>query len=175
MKKFIKMQRLKIVEQIIIVLFLAVILPTVVSTVVVNNINQHAVRNELQYSALNISESIASNIETFSRSGEDELQQIVLALRHIKSDYAQEVYLKDLLANSKVISSLELVRKEDTSKYAEWNDYTKYNYNKKTIEILKKIDDSEAVLAAVDVAVFEDQIFNIYKKDDRQIYVLSKD
>lgn len=175
MKKFIKMQRLKIVEQIIIVLFLAVILPTVVSTVVVNNINQHAVRNELQYSALNISESIASNIETFSRSGEDELQQIVLALRHIKSDYAQEVYLKDLLANSKVISSLELVRKEDTSKYAEWNDYTKYNYNKKTIEILKKIDDSEAVLAAVDVAVFEDQIFNIYKKDDRQIYVLNKD
>ena len=175
MKNFIKMKRLKIVEQIIIVLFLAVIVPTVVSAVIVNNINQHAVRNELKYSALNISESIASNIETFSRSGEDELNQIVLALKHIRADYAQEIYLKDLLAHSKVLSSLELVKKSQKNKYKEWNDYTKYDYNKKSIEILKKIDDEEAVLAEVDVDVFEDQIFNIYKKDDRQIYVLNKD
>ena len=52
-------------EQIILVLLLAVIVPTAVSAVIINNINQHAVRNELQYSAMSISESIASNIETF--------------------------------------------------------------------------------------------------------------
>ena len=62
MKKIRDIKRLKIVEQIILVLLLAVITPTIVSTFIVNNINQHAVRNELQYSALSISESIASNI-----------------------------------------------------------------------------------------------------------------
>ena len=96
MKKLKDLRRLKIVEQIIIVLLLAVIVPTAVSAVIINNINQHAVRNELQYSAMSISESIASNIETFAESGEDELNQIVLSLKHIKSDYDKQVYLKDL-------------------------------------------------------------------------------
>ena len=48
MKKFEgakKIKRLKIVEQIIIVLFMAVIFPLVISAVIINNINQHAVRN----------------------------------------------------------------------------------------------------------------------------------
>ncbi len=175
MKRIIKMSRLKIVEQIILVLLLAVLVPTIISAVIVNNINQHAVRNELQYSALNISESIASNIETVSRSGQDELNQVVLALKHIKSDYAREVYLKDLLANSKIISSLELITKSETDKYLSWEDYTRYDYNKKSIQILKKVDNSRAIIAGVDVKAFEDQIFNIYKKDDRQIYVLNKD
>lgn len=168
-------KRLKIVEQIILVLLVAVIVPTIVSAFIVNNINQHAVRNELRYSAMTISESIASNIETFSRSGEDELNQIVLALRHIKSDYAKEIYIKDLLANSQVLSSLNIINRSQADKYEEWDDYTKYNYKSKYIEILKKIDENEAVLASVNVNVFEDQIFNIYKKDDRQIYILNKD
>ena len=77
MSKFRDIKRLKIVEQIILVLLLAVIIPTTVSAIIINNINQHAVRNELQYSALSISESIASNIETFSKSGEDELNQAI--------------------------------------------------------------------------------------------------
>ena len=109
MKNPIKLKRLKIVEQIILVILLAVIVPTTVSAIIVNNINQHAVRNELQYSALSISESIASNIETFSESEEDEINQIAMALRHIPSDYAKEIYLKDVLKSSTILSDLELI------------------------------------------------------------------
>ena len=175
MAKFRDVKRLKIVEQIILVLLLAVIVPTTVSAIIVNNINQHAVRNELQYSAMSISESIASNIETFSRSGEDEINQIVLSLKHIKSDYEKEVYLKDLLIHSNMISSLELVNKSETEKYKKWEDYSSYNKEKEKIEILKKINDAEAIIATVDAEVFKDQVFNIYKKDDRQIYILNKE
>lgn len=175
MRKFKNVRRLKIVEQIILVLLLAVIVPTIISAIIVNNINQHAVRNELQYSALSIAESIASNIETFTQSGEDELNQIVLALKHIKSDYAQNVYLKDLLINSNLISTLEIVNKEDKEKYKYWQEYTLFSKDKEKIEILKKINDAQAVLATVDAKVFEDQVFNIYKKDNRQIYIINKD
>ena len=175
MRKFKNVRRLKIVEQIILVLLLAVIVPTTISAIIVNNINQHAVRNELQYSALSIAESIASNIETFTQSGEDELNQIVLALKHIKSDYAQNVYLKDLLINSNLISTLEIVNKEDKEKYKYWQEYTLFSKDKEKIEILKKINDAQAVLATVDAKVFEDQVFNIYKKDNRQIYIINKD
>ena len=136
MKKTKDVRRLKIVEQIILVLLLAVIVPTAVSAVIINNINQHAVRNELQYSAMSISESIASNIETFAESGEDELNQIVLSLKHIKSDYDKQVYLKDLLIHSKILASLEIVNKKDTKKYNKWEDYSSFSEDKKNIEIL---------------------------------------
>ncbi len=172
MKKIRDIKRLKIVEQIILVLLLAVITPTIVTTVIVNNINQHAVRNELQYSALSISESIASNIETFTRSGEDELNQIVLALRHIPYKKAKSAYLKDLFINSKLISELKIINKKDKEKYLRWEEYSNYDKQKQEIQILKKINEDEAILATIDIQSFKDQIFNIYKKDDRQIYVL---
>lgn len=174
MAKFRDVKRLKIVEQIILVLLLAVIVPTTVCTIIVNNINQHAVRNELQYSALSISESIASNIDTFTESGRDEMDQIALALHYMHSNSDREAFLKKLLTNSKVISSIDIVKKYEKDKYKKWSDYTSFNKDKGQIEILKKIDDYSAVLAFVDAKVFEDQIFNIYKKDDRQIYVLDK-
>ncbi len=175
MKKIRDIKRLKIVEQIILVLLLAVITPTIVSTFIVNNINQHAVRNELQYSALSISESIASNIETFTRSGEDELDQIVLALRHISDNKTKAEYLKELFTNSQLISELQIINKNETDKYLKWEEYSSYNKNKQEIQILKKINENEAILATVDIQTFQDQIFNIYKKDDRQIYILGKD
>ena len=175
MKNNIKFKRLKIVEQIILVLLFAVILPTTVCAIIVNNINQHAVRNELQYSALSIAESIASNIETFSESGEDELNQIVSALRNIPSDFGKEIFLKDVLKNSNLISELYIVDKADEKLYRQWIDYTFYNKQDKNIEILKRIDENKAVIAKIDIKVFQEQVFNIYRKDDRQIYILNKD
>ena len=175
MKSPIKFKRLKIVEQIILVLLLAVIVPTTVSAFIVNNINQHAVRNELRYSALSIAESIASNIETFTESGEDEINQIVLALRNIPTEFGREVYLKDILKTSNIISELYIINKQDKTAYKEWNDYTFYNKQNKNIEILKKIDENYAVIAKIDIKVFEEQVFNIYRKDDRQIYILNKE
>ena len=174
MKKIRDIKRLKIVEQIILVLLLAVITPTIVSTFIVNNINQHAVRNELQYSALSISESIASNIETFTRSGEDELDQIVLALRHIPDKKSKSEYLKELFTNSKLISELQIINKDDKDKYISWDEYSIFNEQKNEIQILKKIDEDTAILATADIQTFKDQIFNIYKKDDRQIYILGQ-
>ena len=175
MKNPIKFKRLKIVEQIIIVLLLAVIVPTTISAIIVNNINQHAVRNELQYSALSIAESIASNIETFSESGQDELNQIVTALRHIPSDFGKEIYMKDILKSSNLISELYIVNKAQKDKYKEWNDYSSYNKLNKNIEIFQRLDDYHAVMAKVNVKVFEKQVFNIYRNDDRQIYILNKE
>ncbi len=174
MTKIRDIKRLKIVEQIILVLLLAVITPTIVTTFIVNNINQHAVRNELQYSALSISESIASNIETFTRSGEDELEQIVLTLRHIPDAKSKSEYLKELFTNSKLISKLQIIHKNDKDKYFKWDEYSYYDKEKQEIQILKKINNNEAILATVDIQTFKDQIFNIYKKDDRQIYILDK-
>lgn len=178
MKEFSKgkrIKRLKIVEQIIIVLFLAVIAPLVTSAVIINNINQHAVRNELRYSALIISESIASNIETFFQTGEDELNGIVLALKYIKSDYAKEVYLKDILLNSEIFQSFEIVDAANNLDYKYSEESLNFNEKNRTVEVAKKINDSQILLAVVNLNLFDEKVFNIFKNDDRQIYVLNKE
>lgn len=173
MKKLIKIKRFKIVEQMIFVILFAVIIPTIVSAFIVNNINQHAVRNELRYSALSITEAIASNIETFAESTKDELNQIVLALKHIPSQFEQESYIKSILRNSGIISELYLVEKNDKKEYRTWNNYSFYNQKNKNMEVFKVIDSNVAVMAKVDIKVFQKQVFNIYRNDDRQIYIIN--
>jgi len=175
MKKFIKIKRFKIVEQMIFVILFAVIIPTIVSAFIVNNINQHAVRNELRYSALSITEAIASNIETFAESTKDELNQIVLALRHIPSQFEQETYLKNILRNSNIISELYLVEKNDKKEYKKWENYSFYSAKNKNMEVFKTIDEHVGVMAKVDIKVFQKQVFNIYRNDDRQIYIINNE
>ena len=146
MNKFLKskkIKRFKIVEQIIIVLFLAVIVPLVISAVIINNINQHSVRNELRYSALIISESIASNIETFFQTGKDELDGVILALKYIKSDYAKEVYLKDMLLNSEVFESFDVVDINDNSLYDYGDSIINYDGTSGTVEVVERINQKQ--------------------------------
>lgn len=176
MKKFEgakKIKRLKIVEQIIIVLFMAVIFPLVISAVIINNINQHAVRNELKYSALIISESIASNIETFFQTGKDELDGIVLGLKYIKSDYLQDVYLKDILLHSEIFKSFETEYTAPGENYPSGEDSVKFNREDNTVNVVQKINDIEKLKASINLDLFDDKVFNIFKDSNRQIYVIN--
>ena len=176
MKKFEgakKIKRLKIVEQIIIVLFMAVIFPLVISAVIINNINQHAVRNELKYSALIISESIASNIETFFQTGKDELDGIVLGLKYIKSDYLQDVYLKDILLHSEIFKSFETEYTAPGESYPSGEDSVKFNREDNTVNVVQKINDIEKLKASINLDLFDDKVFNIFKDSNRQIYVIN--
>jgi len=159
----------------ILVILFAVIIPTIVSAFIVNNINQHAVRSELRYSALSITEAIASNIETFTESTRDELSQIVLALKHIPSEFEQETYLKNVLRSSNIISELYLVKKQDHNEYKIWDNYSFYNKENKNMEVFKLIDSYSAVMAKVDISVFQKQVFNIYRNDDRQIFIINSE
>lgn len=175
MVKIVKFKRFKIVEQMILVILFAVIIPTIVSAFIVNNINQHAVRGELRYSALSITEAIASNIETFTESTKDELSQIVLALKHIPSEFEQETYLRNVLRTSNIISELYLVNKQDKNEYKYWENYSFYNKENKNMEVFKLIDSNLAVMAKVDISVFQKQVFNIYRNDDRQIFIINSE
>ena len=169
----VKIKRLKIVEQIIIVLFFAIIVPMAISAIIINNINQHAVRNELRYSALIISESIASNIQTFFQTGTDELDSIILSLKYIKSDYSKDVYLKDILVNSENFRALDIVDAQSASLIPVSDNSLRYNDENNTIEVIRKINNLEYLRAVVNMELFNDKVFNIFSNDERQIYVLN--
>lgn len=175
MKKARAIKRFKIVEQIIVVILLAVLAPMIVSAIIINNVNQHAVRNELQYSALTISESIASNIKTFLASGSDEIDEIVLALKYIKTDYAKDVYLKDLLLHTNIFDSIDVKEMKDDISFGKTDEIVYLDEHGSSIKMLKKINDKIYLDANIDLYQFKNKVFNIFKDDDRQIYILNKD
>lgn len=175
MKKARAIKRFKIVEQIIVVILLAVLAPMIVSAIIINNVNQHAVRNELQYSALTISESIASNIKTFLASGSDEIDEIVLALKYIKTDYAKDVYLKDLLLHTNIFDSIDVKEMKDDISFGKTDEIVYLDEHGSSIKMLKKINDKIYLDANIDLNQFKNKVFNIFKDDDRQIYILNKD
>ena len=175
MKKVRAIKRFKIVEQMIVVILLAVLAPMIVSAIIINNVNQHAVRNELQYSALTISESIASNIKTFLASGSDEIDEIVLALKYIKTDYAKDVYIKDLLLHTNIFNSIDVKEMKEDIGFGKNDEIVYLDEHGRSMKILKKINDKIYLDANIDLNQFKNKVFNIFKEDDRQIYILNKD
>ena len=83
MKKYFKLKRLKIAEQILIVLFCAVMVPMIVSGLIINNINQHAIRAQLRDSAKLVSSMVSEEIDMFIATTYNELQQVDAVLKTI--------------------------------------------------------------------------------------------
>ena len=78
-----KLHRLKIVEQIGIVFFFSVLIPMVISGIVINNINQHSVRNQLKENAVLIANMVSDEIDFFYEQNKNTLNQIGYTLEYL--------------------------------------------------------------------------------------------
>ena len=82
-KKLMQPKRLKIAEQILIVLFIALLIPMVVSGLIINNINQQAMRQQLRNSATLIANMVSDEIDVFFKIVNGELTQINKTLDYL--------------------------------------------------------------------------------------------
>lgn len=104
MRKIKKIKQFKIVEQIILTLLLSVLIPLAISGIIVNNINQHGVRNELSYSAEMIAEVVAKNIQIYSQINPDIKASSDKILSIFKNDNRQ-IYVLNAQTRDLIISS----------------------------------------------------------------------
>lgn len=169
-----KIKRFKIVEQIGIVTLFSVLAPMIIAGLIVNNINQHAIRKELNYSAQIIAQTIDNNINSLLESDEGKLKEVVLAIKYIPSEYIQGVYLKDVMINSNIYRNLEIVQPSLVEipdiKDGVLNYLPKFN----TIKIFEKIHDDKYLAATIDVNILASKVFNNLKNDKRRIYVIDE-
>ena len=93
MKRLLKFKRLKIAEQILVVLLFAVLIPMAISGFIINNINQQSMRSQLRDSATLISKMVSEEIDVFWTSSVSELNQIKQALNYIHGTSAKNRYL----------------------------------------------------------------------------------
>ena len=94
MKKF-KLKRLKIIEQIAIVFFFAVVIPMAISGFVINNINQQSVRHQLRESAILVASMVSDEMDFLIRLNETTLSQIADSLEFLPSSQRNK-FLKDI-------------------------------------------------------------------------------
>ena len=96
MKKF-KFQRLKIIEQIAIVFFFAVVIPMSISGFIINNINQQSVRSQLRESASLVATMVSDEMDFLFRSSSTTLNQIADALNFLPTERLQKFWKKSLI------------------------------------------------------------------------------
>lgn len=164
----IRASRLKIVEQIAIVLFFAVVIPMSISGFIINNINQQSVRNQLKVTAGLIANMVSDEIDVFQTTASNELKQIVMTLNYFPTEQEKRAYLKRIVNNSDVYKRLFVV-----NNYSDFQTVYKNCIQNEETAICQKLNNGKYLVAVFDITVLRNQLFSPLDKDKRQIYILS--
>ena len=130
MVQFFSKRRLKIAEQIIIVIFFAVLIPMTVSGIIISNINQQSNRAQLRSAASMIANTVSEEIDVFEHSINNELAQIITTLEYYKSPEQEQKYLDSLLKELHFYKELTVVKDDQLEKYKVYSiedDYTVFS------------------------------------------------
>lgn len=120
------MKRLRIVQQILIVILFAVVVPFVTIGLIISNVSQQSVRRELNYGVTQISSYIADTISSFIKASDNEFGYIAAAVHEIPSRTLTKKYLNEIEKKSDKYKNLKIVRLDNfvSNKY-EFNPDTK--------------------------------------------------
>ena len=166
MVQFFSKRRLKIAEQIIIVIFFAVLIPMTVSGVIINNINQQSNRAQLRSAAVMIAKIVSEEIDVFTNSINNELSQIAATLEYYNSPEQEQQYLDTVMKNLSFYKELAVVKQSELPRYEVYSiqdDYAIFD---------KPLKNGKYLVAVLDVNNLQENLFKTLTNDKRQIYVL---
>ena len=106
------MKRLKIVEQIIIVLVLAVIIPFITMGFIISNVSQQSVRLELANNATLMAQFIGDTVEKYVNFSQDQLNQIASGFEYIPNTMAKIQYFDDIESKSNLFVNMDIIKKD---------------------------------------------------------------
>ncbi len=166
MVQFFSKRRLKIAEQIIIVIFFAVIIPMTVSGLIINNINQQSNRSQLREAAVVIANIVSEEIDVFQNSINNELSQISKTLEYYNSPQKTEDYLNTIINNMSFYTVLDIIKPSEISKF------DNYKLDNNFVVYTKDLADGRLLVAVLDINDLKEKIFKTINQNKRQIYVL---
>ena len=166
MVQFFSKRRLKIAEQIIIVIFFAVLIPMTVSGIIISNINQQSNRAQLRSAAVMIANIVSEEIDVFEHSINNELTQIIASLEYLNSPNQEQNYLDSIIGDLPFYKELAVVKKSQLDKYKMYSiqdDYTVFS---------RPMKNGRYLVAVLDIKNLQKNLFKTLTEDKRQIYVL---
>ena len=170
MVQFFSKRRLKIAEQIIIVMFFAILIPMTISGIIINNVNQKSTRAQLRSAAILISKVVSEEIDIFEQSINSELNQIITTLDFYKNPEQEQQYLDNVLKNTTFYKELTII-----SSKAQLEQYSAYNSRDNYGVFTRELKDGRILVAILDVDMLKQDCFKTLTEDERQIYILDGD
>ena len=152
----------------------AVLTPMIISGIIINNVSQHTIRRELNYSVSMLSEVVVKNLETVFYAAQSELNTITMAIKHFPRSTSRKYFLESIRKDSKEIDDIVL---SDISVYnSKFKNNKNYYYDKTTQKILlaQPLDSKNCLIASIDRDTLMDKLFDIFKNDSRQVYILDE-
>lgn len=169
MTKFFSKRRLKIAEQIIIVIFFAVLIPMTVSGIIINNINQQSNRAQLRDAAIMIANIVSEEIDVFEHSINNELAQIISTIEFFNASHMEEDFLNSISKKQPFYKELTLVYPSQMQQFDKYKDHDAY------IVIKRPVADGRFLIAVLDATSLKANLFKTISGDKRQIYVISNE
>lgn len=167
MVQFFSKRRLKIAEQIIIVIFFAVLIPMTVSGIIINNINQQSNRAQLRSAAIMIANIVSEEIDVFEHSINNELSQIISTIEYLNNPLEEQKYLNSIIKDLVFYKELNIVKENELGKYNIYNVKDDYAVFKRLLK------DGRYLVAVLDIKNLQKNLFRTLSDDKRQIYVLA--
>lgn len=161
------MKRLKIAEQIILVLIIAVVIPLVTIGIVISNISQHSVREELATNARIMAQYGADTIGGLVRYSQAQLDLIALEYKYLPVGKRRQ-NLKLIESKTKNFKEVSVVKASDVDK-------KKYEVKNGEINIYSQIDKNKKqyLRAKIELKTIQN-LFDEENTKGRNIYVFDR-
>ena len=163
-------KRLKIVEQLIIVVLFAVLIPFTISSFIINNINQQSVRAQLCNTAVIIANSVSDSIDVFQNSILYELEQISMTLNYFHSTSEKLKYLQQIKNSTKLYKDIRIVNSIE-----EYNKIRKECAKNNEATFKTELKDGKLLVAIFEIENLKSNMFTSIGADKRQVYLLSSE
>ena len=162
-----KFQRLKIIEQIAIVFFFAVVIPMAISGFIINNINQQSLRHQLRESAILIASMVSDEMEFLIQSNQMTLTQLADALDYLPSRSQKEKFIKEVAKKYPHCERISIVRTQKELEKITDN----ARINEQPI-LSTQMKDGSFLVVTYSSKDADVKIFESLADDSRQIYIM---
>ncbi|MFI3300036.1 MAG: ATP-binding protein [Candidatus Gastranaerophilales bacterium] len=165
-----KFKRLKIVEQIAVVIIFAVVVPMLISGIIINNINKHSMRRQLSESAVLIANMVSDEIDFYSNIITSNLEQVAYSLNFLKTDEQKSIYLKSIITKLTDCQNLEIVDAKSNFELIHQE-----NKKQKLATVQIELENGQFLVATYEINDVKNELFKSLSEENRQIYVLTSD
>jgi len=168
--RFFKFKRLKIVEQIGIVFFFAVLIPMSVFGFIINNVNQQSMRHQLRESAVLITNMVSDEIDFFSDNVSGMLEHLAFSLKYFKDDATRNKYLQEVKTQIENCESIVIANNDEEAEIIKQS-----NKSNNNATITVDLENGKILVATFSLLSLQDDLFNSLQDDKRQIFILTGD
>ncbi len=163
------LKKLKIIEQIAIVFFIAVVIPMSISGFVINNINQQSLRHQLRESAILVASMVSDEMDFLIKTNETTLAQIADSLEYLPTKTQKNKFIEDVSRKYPNCDKISIVRTQ--SELEQITDNARLN--EQTI-LSTQMRDGSFLVVTFNTRNLDTQLFKSLSDDSRQIYIMDE-